>query len=291
VRLLAVSDLHLGHPENRAILDDLSDLEDHRADWLILAGDVGESLTHAAMAFAALRPRFARLIWVPGNHELWTTEESGERLRGAAKYAALVDLARTFNVLTPEDPYPTILDGPGPGTVVLCPLFLLYDYSYRPPDVSLEGLRAWAAEEHAVCADEQHLSPAPHATRAAWCRQRLAISEARLNALPPGTRTVLINHFPLRRDLLFIDRVPRLAPWCGTVVTEDWHRRFNARVVVTGHQHVPRTDWRDGTRFEEVSLGYPREWHARYPETSPRLRDLLREILPGPPTEPEAPVT
>ncbi|WP_299441496.1 metallophosphoesterase [uncultured Rhodospira sp.] len=277
MRLLAVSDLHLGHADNRAIL---TDLDDHRNDWLILAGDVGESLTHMALAFEALRPRFARLIWVPGNHELWTTDENGERLGGAEKYAALIDLARMYDVLTPEDAYPTWSDGPERTPVVLCPLFVLYDYSFRPPDVPLEGLRKWAAEGHALCADELRLSPAPHANRAAWCRQRVVISRARLNALPPGTRTVLINHFPLRKDLLFIRKVPRLAPWCGTVATDDWHRRYNAMVVVSGHQHVPRTDWRDGTRFEEVSLGYPREWHGRFDR--PRLRDVMREILPGP---------
>jgi hypothetical protein len=34
--------------------------------------------------------------------------------------------------------------------------------------------------------------------------------------------------------------------------------------VVTGHLHTRRTDIVDGTRFEEVSLGYPRQWdHSR----------------------------
>nr|WP_221236956.1 metallophosphoesterase [Roseospira goensis] len=286
--MLAVSDLHLGHAENRAILDDL---DDHRDDWLVLCGDIGESLAHAALAFEALAPRFGKLIWVPGNHELWTTEEADGPLAGEAKYEALVALARSFGVLTPEDPYP---EWPGPhgtirpaggaggadGPLVLCPLFLLYDYSFRPPGIALGDLRAWAAEGHALCADEFHLSPAPHADRASWCRSRVETTAARLAALPPGTRTVLINHFPLRRDLLFIHRVPRLAPWCGTVHTEDWHQRFNAPVVVTGHQHVPRTDWRDGTRFEEVSLGYPREWRGRFP--APRLADVMRVVLPGP---------
>jgi len=290
MRLFAVSDLHLGHAENRAFLEPLAD---YRDDWLILCGDVGETLSHMEVAFDALVPRFAQVIWVPGNHELWTTEEAGGFLAGAAKYDALVALSRAYGVLTPEDPYPVWPeDGGGDGEPddaewvgeqgarVLCPLFLLYDYSFRPPEVSMEGLRAWATEGHALCADEQHLSPAPHGDRASWCRERVALTEARLSALPGGARPVLINHFPLRKDLLFIHRVPRLAPWCGTVATHDWHIRFNASVVVTGHQHVPRTDWRDGTRFEEVSLGYPREWHRRY--KTPCLDTVLREVLPGP---------
>ena len=57
-------------------------------------------------------------------------------------------------------------------------------------------------------------------------------------------------------------RHPEFAQWCGTDRTADWHLRFDAAAVVYGHLHIPRTTWYDGVRFEEVSLGYPREWHA-----------------------------
>jgi len=289
VTIWAISDLHLGHAENRAILDG-DPPRGFAGDWLILCGDLGESLTQVEAAFRRLVPWFARVVWVPGNHELWTTDEAGGPLGGQAKYDALVRLARDHGVLTPEDPYPLWTDpnGCGDEPVFVCPLFLLYDYSFRPPGLALEDVRAWAVEGHALCADEHHLSPAPFPDRQSWCEARVSETAARLAALDPGRRTILINHFALRRDLLFIRRVPRLAPWCGTLATEDWHVRFNAAVVVTGHQHVPRTDWRDGTRFEEVSLGYPREWRqhrlADGPTvTPPRLSDLMRRIWPADP--------
>ena len=78
---------------------------------------------------------------------------------------------------------------------------------------------------------------------------------------------VLINHFPLRQDLVRLSTIPRFSLWCGTRYTENWHTRFRAAVVISGHLHRPATDWRDGVRFEEVSLGYPREWgvHWRHP--------------------------
>lgn len=135
----------------------------------------------------------------------------------------------------------------------------------------------WAEEEHSVCADELLLDPHPYPDRAAWCAARCAATEERLEGAADGLPTVLVNHYPLRRDLVRIPRIPRFAPWCGTRRTEDWHRRFKARVVVSGHLHVRRTDWRDGTRFEEVSLGYPRQWDAAH-----GLLPYLREILPGP---------
>jgi hypothetical protein len=60
-------------------------------------------------------------------------------------------------------------------------------------------------------------------------------------------------------------------------LTEDWHQRFNVRVAVSGHLHVRRTDWRDGTRFEEVSLGYPQQWDA-----GRGMAAYLRYISPAP---------
>jgi hypothetical protein len=41
------------------------------------------------------------------------------------------------------------------------------------------------------------------------------------------------------------------------------------------------TRWRDGVRFEEVSLGYPAQWRQ-----SNTVDDYLRPILPAPPPVP-----
>lgn len=57
--------------------------------------------------------------------------------------------------------------------------------------------------------------------REAWCHRRVALTEARLDALPKDAETVLVNHFPLR---LAHARLPRIWIWCGTTKTEDWPR-------------------------------------------------------------------
>lgn len=273
MRLLAISDLHLASTVNSAALEDLPVRPD---DWLIVAGDVAERIDRVVDALALLAGRFARVIWVPGNHELWSRANADEP-SGVARYETLVDRVRAIGVVTPEDPFP-VWPGPLPDGVrrlVIAPLFLLYDYSFRPPDVPLDGVVEWAEETHNVCSDEILLSPAPFANRIAWCHARLAEAERRLQEeIPADTRTVLVNHWPLRRDLVRIPRVPRFTPWCGTVRTEDWHTRFDAYAVITGHLHTRRTDMRDGTRFEEVSLGYPRQW-----DTSRGMAHYLREIV------------
>ena len=280
MKLLAISDLHLANPVNREAMANLPYAPE---DWLILAGDIAERLDHLREIFALTAERFARVIWVPGNHELWTVPENGPNgdsqsnapLAGEAKYNAIVDLAREHGIVTPEDAYP-LWTGPG-GPCVVAPLFLLYDYSFRPDDLPRDQVIAWAREGGAVCADEMLLNPAPYPSREAWCQARCDDAEARLMALD-GAPTVLVNHYPLRRDLVHIPRIPRFIPWCGTRRTEDWHTRFNAKVAVSGHLHVRRTDWIDGTRFEEVSLGYPKQWDRQR-----GILPYIREILPGPP--------
>jgi 3',5'-cyclic AMP phosphodiesterase CpdA len=273
MKIRAISDLHLASPANR---DALLALPAFGSEWLIVAGDIAEKLEHMRLAFDVLTPRFEKVFWVPGNHDLWAIPEDGERpaLAGENRYRALVDLARSFGVITPEDPY-AVWTGRG-GEHVIVPLFLLYDYSFRPDHVDRESVVAWAREEGAVCADEMFLDPSPWKSRDDWCRTRLQEAERRLAAVPEGVPTILINHFPLRRDLIHIPRAPRFTPWCGTRRTEDWHTRFNASVVVSGHLHTRRTDWRGNTRFEEVSLGYPRQW-----DQSVGIEPYLRDILPG----------
>jgi hypothetical protein len=269
MKLLAISDLHLTHRQNR---DALPGMAAYPSDWLILAGDVGDTVEHLVFALETLTPRFAKIIWTPGNHDLWHRPRHGQPFVGEAKYAELVRICREFGVLTPEDPY---VEWPGtPGTFIV-PMFLLFDYSFRPPDISALQALDWASRTGVVSSDERLLDPSPWPSREAWCVARCAATEARLRALPPDARTILVNHWPLRYDLARPPRIPRFSLWCGTTQTEDWPVRFRARAVISGHLHFRTTLWRNGIRFDEVSLGYPRDWNAER-----GLDWYLRQILP-----------
>lgn len=276
MKLLAISDLHLRHAANRKAL---AQLPPHPEDWLLVAGDIGETESDFRFAWSVLRPRFAELFWCPGNHDLWTVPAGGGpgagALRGEALYRQRVELCREWGVHTPEDPYLT-WDGPGPRCRV-APLFTLYDYSFRPDDVPREQAVAWAVDSGVLATDERLLHPDPHPTRDAWCAERCRLTEVRLAEAAADAPLVLVGHWPLREDVLTIRRIPRFSIWCGTRRTADWHRRFRAEVVVHGHLHVRRTGLVDGVRFEEVSLGYPRDWSAER-----GVEPYLRQILPHP---------
>jgi 3',5'-cyclic AMP phosphodiesterase CpdA len=225
---------------------------------------------HVEWALRLLAGRFAKVVWAPGNHELWTPAADPVQLRGQERYEALVALCRSLGVLTPEDPYP-VWTGQG-GPALIAPLFLLYDYTLRPAGYpTREAALARAYEVGVVCNDEFLLHPDPWPSRQDWCAARLALTEQRLAGRDPALPTVLVNHYPLIREPTDVLRYPEFAQWCGTTATEDWHRRFGAAAMVYGHLHIPRRIWRDGVPFDEVSLGYPREWKARpKPPSGPR---------------------
>src|SRR5690349_18081044 len=167
-------------------------------DWLLVAGDVSENVADIRWTLKKLAGRFRKVLWAPGNHELWTHPKDPVTLRGVARYEHLVELCRDLGVVTPEDPYP-VWRGPG-GPVAVAPPFLLYDYSFLPSGCATkaEGL-AYAHSTGIVCNDEYLLHPDPYPTRDAWCRARVAETERRLAALPADLPVVPVNHYPLHR--------------------------------------------------------------------------------------------
>lgn len=271
--LLGWSDLHVGYPECRRIVSDTRPAS--AGDWLIVAGDVAERAEDVEWAMAVLAARYEKVIWAPGNHELWAHPRDPLQLRGEQRYQHLVTRLRDLGVVTPEDEYP-IWRGAG-GPVVIAPLFVLYDYTFRAPGTTTQQeslASAYAAG--VVCADERFLHPDPYPSREAWCAARLEVTRRRLGAVDPQLPTVLVNHFPLVREPTEVLWYPEFAQWCGTTATAGWHRRYRARAVVYGHLHIPRVTQYDGVPFVEVSLGYPREWARVGGPRGPR------PVLPGP---------
>jgi 3',5'-cyclic AMP phosphodiesterase CpdA len=277
--LFAISDIHVGRPENRRAVERM--LPESERDWLIVCGDVGDSVEEVEWALGLLRARFACVIWAPGNHELLAQRDDPPELRGEQRYLRLVETCRALGVLTPEDDYPVWEGEGGPATIV--PLFLLYDYSFgRNIAPTKAGAMRLAHDAGIVCVDEFLLDPTPYPSREAWCAARVTDAERRLEACPDEIPTVLVNHFPLIEAPTRVLRHPEFAQWCGTLRTADWHVRFRAKTVVYGHLHIPRTTWHDGVRFEEVSFGYPRERAFRESKLGMAPREPLRRVLGEP---------
>lgn len=263
--LWAVADLHAAVKANTPHIDGLA--PENPNDWLIVAGDVAERTELVLRVLRQLKSRFAEVIWVPGNHELFS--RSGDRCRGRDKYDELVAGCRDLGIYTPEDPYPVFAGHTVAG------LFTLYDYSFRRPGVSVEEALAAAREAQLVMTDD--FAIAPFVDIRAWCWDRLAYTIKRLSRI--SGPTVLVNHWPLVQEPTLKLGIPEISLWCGTRHTRSWAKRYEARAVVYGHLHMPGTTVVDGVEHHEVSLGYPRQWrqweahYNRRPWPYPVLRE------------------
>ncbi len=275
MKLYAISDLHLERPVNREALNHLPLFLE---DGLILAGDICSTATQLKEALLVLKKKFKKIIWVPGNHELWLTDD--EHPSSIHKYDDLVSVCRELDVATPEDEY--LQWEHNNNSYLIVPMTLLYDYSFRPEHVADEDVISWAKESGVMCRDEHLIHTGAHKEIRSikeWCHSRINYTRQRLEQCDQNIPMILVNHFPLRYDLVRTMRIPRFSVWCGTKHTETWHKEYNVDIVVSGHLHMRSTDYRDGVRFEEVSLGYPNDWRSK---EGRGITPYLREILPGP---------
>ncbi len=255
--LLAVSDLRVGYIGKRETIASVQ--PEDEGDWLIVAGDVGERFSDIVWTLKTLRSRFAKVIWAPGNRDLWTQVGDPVTARGVLRYEQLVLRLRAIDVTTPEDPYP-VWEGDG-GPLVIAPLFLLYDYTFRPAGAASKQHAMELADRACVdCLDEELLFADPFPSVEEWAAARREITRARLDALPDDARTILVNHYPLVREPIDFLEFPEFALWCGTDHTADWPERYRADAVVFGHLHVPLTTCVDGIPHYDVSFGAPQEY-------------------------------
>lgn len=268
--LLAVSDLHVSHGANRALVESFRPGTPN--DWLLLAGDIAEREADFEWVISTLAGRFRQVVWCPGNHELWCHPNDTLKLPGVHRYSHLVDICRRHGVATPEDEFQRYTTSSGMSALIV-PVFALYDYSFRSAqDHTAEQAIERARRAGVMSCDQYLLKTYPYGSVVEWCDARIEYTERRLEELPDGENVVLLSHFPLIREPTEILRNAEIAIWCGTEQTRQWPAKYGVRLVVYGHLHVPRVDFLNGVAHVEVSMGYPREWQER--RVHPRLVEL-----------------
>jgi hypothetical protein len=96
MRLFATSDLHTDYRENFRWLEELSDTE-YRDDALIVAGDVSDRVEIIRETLLLLRSKFRKLLFTPGNHELWVR---GAKINSVEKLQLILDLCDELDIAT-----------------------------------------------------------------------------------------------------------------------------------------------------------------------------------------------
>lgn len=80
LRVFIVSDLHTDYSDNmawvRALSKKMKKQRRHDNDVLIVAGDVAETCCNFVLTMSLLKDSFHRVLYVPGNHDLWCRREN-----------------------------------------------------------------------------------------------------------------------------------------------------------------------------------------------------------------------
>lgn len=252
MRIFALSDLHVDFTANLEAVAALPS-GPHRDDVLVLAGDLSHRLDRSEQVLRHLAACFARVFFVPGNHDLWVgadaPDDAGDEVGESSldRLRALEQACAALGVRTaPADA--------GDGWWVV-PLHGWYEPAFGRDGDSGEAVSPqWT--------DLQRCRwPANLADDGARSRHFAARNEA-YPPPPPGRRVLTFSHFVPRPELippvsrLRFRQLPRVA---GSVRIDAQARAAGTEVHVFGHSHIPWDERIDGVRYVQQPLAYPWE--------------------------------
>lgn len=233
MRLFATSDLHTDYKENFRWLQEISD-SDYRDDALIVAGDISDRSEIIRDTLQLLRSKFRRLLFTPGNHELW--------VRGGVEYDSIEKLERVLQLCADLDVSTSPVRFEHFWVV---PLFSWYDGIFDP-----ELNNAWA---------DFHFCK--------WPSSVISLPDYFLHLNQPHLKTydapvITFSHFLPREELLPPKEYLRI-DWLGSVsvcaALDTQIRQLGSTVHVCGHTHTRVDHVIDGVRYVQNAVRYPKE--------------------------------
>jgi predicted phosphodiesterase len=248
MRVFALSDLHIDYDANAAWVRDLSATE-YRDDALILAGDLSHTSRLLAWGLGILTQRFKKVLFVPGNHDLWIVRDCREKdsLQKFEDVRAIV-----------QNSGATMRPFQERGISVI-PLLAWYDYSFGEPSEELKSM--WA--DYSACRWPNGLKEGDVAAHFAALNERHHGVDAKFASSGHADETVITySHFLPRIDLMptFIPAARRVVyPVLGSAQIETQLRRYNPSIHIYGHSHVNRRVQLDGIVYINNAFGYPSE--------------------------------
>lgn len=238
MKVYAVSDIHVDHHASKQWLLGLSAL-DYQNDILIVPGDLTDDLQLLAQCFRSLSSKFNKVMFVPGNHELWVIRDKIKT--SFQKFEKILEISADYGIST---------DIHQQGQLSIVPLFSWYDFSFGKPCTKLKNI--WS--DFRTCAwPDGYTEP--------------DITDFFINKNIDKLNTtnhVLISfsHFLPRIDLMpsYIHPSQRyLYPVLGSTLLGEQVRTLNPNIHIYGHSHVNQQIEIEGVHYINNAFGYPSE--------------------------------
>jgi predicted phosphodiesterase len=244
MRVFALSDVHIDYEVNSRWISGLSTAE-YQEDVLILAGDVSDTPRLLAWCLETLATRFRKVLFVPGNHDLWVIREDDAK-NSLQKFDEVCALAEASGASL--QPYRAC-------EAMILPLFSWYDYSFGEPTEELRSVwMDYRACRWPVGYTEDEISA-----------HFAALNDKRTGEAgggEAGGMVITYSHFLPRIDVMpaFIPAEGQLLyPVLGTTRLDRQLRSLDSRIHVYGHSHVRRHVTIDGVSYVNNAIGYPSE--------------------------------
>jgi hypothetical protein len=257
---------------------------------LILAGDVCHDLDRLQDTLRTLRSAFQEVFFVPGNHDLWVVGETSKAITSTDKTDQILEICASLGVHTS----PAIVNN-----TLIIPFQSWYDDTLDIYEKAFPRKKSCASAINAPAEDDSfvdemwqdyrncrwpdHLhdnrtAKYTHAsdTSEPIINHFLKMNELRLDEflrkgpdLSQCTGCVTFSHFVPRADLMpERSKLPfNLYKVAGSSKIDNQIRDFKSRLLpeniphthVFGHTHIPSNEVREGIRYQQMPLGYPRE--------------------------------
>jgi Icc-related predicted phosphoesterase len=239
MRVFALSDIHIDYEANAKWIANLSAV-DYQQDVLILAGDVTDVLPLLGWCLNLLARRFHKVLFVPGNHDLWIIRDKRmkDSLEKFEEVAAVVESSGASSKRFSKN------------GVTIIPLFGWYDFSFGEPTEELKSV--WM--DFRACRWPRE-----------FCERDVAMHFATLNDKHVDVsdeRIITFSHFLPRIDVMphYISHSNRLLyPILGSTLLEGQLRSLKPQIHIYGHSHVNRNVDIDGVAYINNAFGYPGE--------------------------------
>lgn len=239
MRVFALSDIHVDYDGNAKWIEQLSKF-DYQDDLLILAGDVTHKQSLLAWCLGALAARFHRVLFVPGNHDLWVLGQAKE----------ITSLQKFREVTVTVESHGASMQPFFKNGVFVAPLFGWYDYSFGEPSEELTHM--WM--DFRACRWPDGFGPGEAAAH---------FGDMNPESVPhDASKVITFSHFLPRLDLVpawVPSRHRVLDPVLGSTRLEEQLRRLAPDTHVYGHSHINRNVRIDGIRYINNAFGYPHE--------------------------------
>lgn len=241
MRVFAISDVHVDHEVNSKWVDSLS-TSDFQQDVLILAGDISDSVRRLEHCFTRFARRFAKVLFVPGNHELWVVRDS-PLMTSLQKHALVCNLAEQCGIsMSPLHI----------GKLSILPMMSWYDFSFGVPSTHLTNVwMDFRACRWPLGFDENQAT-------SHFLKMNAALSRK-------GDEFIIsFSHFLPRIDVMptrIPDSTRALYPVFGSARLGEQVRALKSNVHVYGHSHLNRRTVLDGTLYVNNAFAYPQETH------------------------------